>query len=92
MGLDVVELVMAVEDEFGIELSSEVGSALWKGRRDIQVRDFVEMVVEQVARQKPSYPRGDVAQVTRRLISEACCQPESKVTLDAWFKWDLDLD
>ena len=91
MGLDVVELVMAVEEEFGIELSSEVGSSLWKGRRDIQVRDFVEMVIQQTALQKPTYP-GDVAQVTIRLISEASMRPESEVTLDAWFKWDLDLE
>ena len=90
MGLDVVEIVMAVETTFQIEVPVESTADLWRGRNDIQVRDFVAMIVDLVKQQNPAY-EGDVVDMTRRIISEFAGSPFSLVSIDALFKHDLNL-
>ncbi len=55
MGLDVVELTMFLEKELEINLHIDAMSDLWKEQKDIQVRDFIEMVEQQVELQKSPF-------------------------------------
>lgn len=88
MGLDVIEMIMVLERELKIELKSEDVAAVWGKRKDAQVRDFVAVVEEQVKRQNPA-DSGSVFELVRQNIAGWGIK-ESEISLDSWFKRDLD--
>lgn len=90
MGLDVVELVMFLEGELEIDLHIDAVSDLWKDQEDILVGEFVDMVERELKIQNSPF-LGSVFKTTRRGIAEITGIDESLITLNSWFRYDLDL-
>ncbi len=82
MGLDIVELIMAFEEEFGIVIPDATAQHLTTPRR---VTDYV---MTQIAGEKVT--REDIALVVRRVIEEQTAT--TNFTEDSHFVYDMHLD
>lgn len=101
MGIDFLDLRFRVEREFKIKIEqSEVQKLLENGNSeessngkwtDIQVRDFVLLIQNQVDVQNPTF-NGDVFTVAKPLIAECLAIEESDISLDSWFRRDLGME
>ncbi len=86
MGLDSVELVIAVEKEFNIEIPDQVAADL------DTVQKLFDYVMEQLNQQYPEVDETLVLQdLTRLIVDQLGVKPE-QVTLDAHFVNDLRID
>jgi acyl carrier protein len=86
MGLDVVELVMAVEEEFEVEIPNEVQEKL------ITVGDLADAVVAQLASlERPADPV-KVFDRIRKITAERAEAPPERVTRETSFLDDLGMD
>ena len=86
MGLDTVELVMAFEENFGIEISNEAAEAM------ITVRDVRDFIAAEYQRQHRSVdPEAIFEKIRDITVAHLNVRPEI-VTLDASFVEDLGAD
>jgi len=82
MGLDSVELVMAIEEEFGIEIA-DADAAHMRTPRD---------VIDHISRRCPGRERGTIAKRVREVIIEQLGIDEDIYREDADFIKDFDID
>jgi acyl carrier protein len=86
MGLDTVELVMAVEEEFAIAISNEAAERL------ISVGDVVDHVCAQMAGRGERPDADEVFRRVKAITVEHLNLDPAKVTLNARFVDDLGAD
>ena len=87
MGLDTVELVMAVEEHFGIEIPNDVASELTTVGR---LLDFVVSELQRLRHQPVD--TGAIFTELRDLICEQAGVTPEQVVLEASFVDDLRMD
>jgi acyl carrier protein len=87
MGLDVVEIVMSVEEHFGIEIPDDIAGTL------TTVGSLHDYVVAELARQNRHPVDADAvfAQI-REIICDQIGIESERVVPDAGFVQDLDID
>ena len=86
MGLDTVELVMAFEEEFGIEVPNEAAE------RMVSVKDAVDFFVVEIQRRGGLADPDDVFERIRTITVKISNVHRSKIRLDTKFVDDLGLD
>ena len=86
MGLDSVELIMAFEEEFGLDIPDAEAEKMVSPRH---VRDYI--VSEYLSRGKPADPDANFEKV-RDITVEHLNVRHEDVTLDASFVDDLGVD
>jgi len=86
MGLDTVELVMAFEEEFGIEIPNEAAE------RMISVRDVRDFMVAEIRRRGGVVDPDDVFERIRTVTMKISNVDRSKIQFDTKFVDDLRLD
>lgn len=86
MGLDIVELVMSVEEEFDIEIPSVVQEKI------LTVGDLVDAVVAELVRLERSVDPVVVFDRVREITIEKAEAPPDMVTREARFIDDLGMD
>ncbi len=86
MGLDTVELVMAFEEEFGIEVTNEVAEKM------VSVRDVRDFVVAEIERHGGAVDPEDVLERIRTVTMKISNVDRSTIHLDTKFVDDLGLD
>lgn len=86
MGLDLVELVMSFEEEFGIEIPDSIAEKI------VTVGDAVDIVTAGLMELgRPADPT-DIFERIRRLTAERAEVPPERVTREARFIQDLGMD
>ncbi|HEV7694528.1 MAG TPA: hypothetical protein VGO52_27070 [Hyphomonadaceae bacterium] len=86
MGLDIVELVMSVEEEFDIDIPDKVQETI------ITVGNLADTVAAELARLgRPADPY-DIFETVKKLTVERAEVDPHKVTRDARFVHDLGMD
>jgi acyl carrier protein len=83
MGLDTVELVMAFEEEFDIEISNETAE------RILSVRDVRDLVLSEYRRLNRTLDSDDIFRRIVRVTAECLGVRAERVTLDTAFVDDL---
>lgn len=97
MGIDLLDLTFRVERAFQIKLSIAPIIDQTKtvcpetNRRDLQVRDFVQIVKRAIEEQNSSYD-DHLLKLLRPHIAECLCCKESEVSADAWMIHDLGME
>jgi acyl carrier protein len=86
MGLDTVELVMAFEEEFGIEIPDNGAEQL------VTVRDVRDFIVTVLRQRGGVVDPDDVFERVRTITMKIANVDRSKITLDTKFVDDLGLD
>lgn len=86
MGLDTVELVMAVEKEFRITIPNEAASRLQR------LSDFQDRVLHTLEERGESADPSNIWQRLKRVVIEQCAVEEHQVVPDAHIIYDLGLD
>jgi len=86
MGLDSVELVLAVEEDFRIEIPNEAAEKMLSVRH---MRDFIVAELRRVGREVDA---DAVFALLRGIIIEQLAVKPSEVVLDAEFVRDLRID
>lgn len=87
MGLDTVELVLAVEQEFEIEIPNAAAEKMISVRH---VRDFI--VSEYIRLKRPDADRDAIFSRLRDLVAEQTGVKIEKIHLDSEFIRDLRMD
>jgi acyl carrier protein len=86
MGLDIVELVMRVEEEFDVDIPDKVQETI------LTVGDLADAVAAELTRLgRPADPNDIFGRVKKLTVERAEVKPE-KVTRDAKFVDDLGMD
>jgi acyl carrier protein len=85
MGLDTVELVMAFEEEFDLEIPDKAAEKM------VTVGDVVAFIFAEFGRLGRAADRDDIFDRVRRLTSEASNVDPSQIHLDTSFVGDLGL-
>ena len=86
MGLDTVELVMAFEEEFGVEIPNEAAEKM------VSVRDVRDFMVAEIRRRGGVADPDDVLERIRAITMKISNVDRSKIQLDTKFVDDLGLD
>ena len=86
MGLDTVELVMAFEEEFGIDIPNEAAEDM------IAVRHVRHFVVAEYTRLGRPFDPDDIYRRIVRVTSEHSSVDPEKIDLDTEFVDDLGMD
>ncbi len=86
MGLDTVELVYAIESEFGITISDDDAASL---ERVGQIHSFV---VHSLAHRGESVDRDEIFERLKRIFTDQFCIPSKDVVPDAHIAYDLGMD
>lgn len=87
MGLDTVELVMAVEENFGIDIPNEAAEKMASVRH---IRDFI--VAELMRLDRPGADPDAVFARLRSIVAEQAGVERDEVLLDTEFIRDLRMD
>ncbi len=86
MGLDTVELVMAIEEEFDVTIPDDTAEEM------VRVRDVRDWLVAHLHTKGRDADPDDVFTRLRRLTSHTTNIPEDEIGLDARFIDDLAMD
>ena len=98
MGLDVIELVMAIETEFGVAIPDQVAAELCTGRATteylvdvLRVRAMNGLSVPAECLEKGEVSDERVWRMLRKLVAEQAGRPEEDVNSDQHFVNDLGM-
>jgi acyl carrier protein len=86
MGLDTVELVMAFEEEFGVEIPNEVSAGM------ITVRDVQVFILAEYSKRGVEADPATTFERIRWITSQFANVEPASISLDTTFIGDLGLD
>lgn len=86
MGLDIVELVMTIEEEFGISIPNEVAATL------ARLGDIHGFVVQALQDRGESVDPAEVWERLKVIVRRECGIPEKHIVPEAHLVYDLGLD
>ncbi len=89
MGLQSVELVMAWEEHFGIDIPNEVTATLETPRMAI---DLIEQLLQKKSLDNPTWTRDAIERDVCKIIVEQVGIKRKEFTLDSYFIRDMGVD